>query len=109
MKVAIVTGASSGIGRATCLRLAADGMAILAVGRTPDALRDVCDQVAAGGARAEPLSADVTAADAPGQIVDAAIAKWGGVDALVNAAGIIASGGVADTPDVAFDTMMDIN
>jgi NAD(P)-dependent dehydrogenase (short-subunit alcohol dehydrogenase family) len=41
--------------------------------------------------------------------VDAAIAKWGGIDALVNAAGIIASGTVADTTDEAFDTMMDIN
>jgi NAD(P)-dependent dehydrogenase (short-subunit alcohol dehydrogenase family) len=84
-------------------------MAILAVGRNADALRIVCDQVAAGGAEAEPLSADVTTPDAPRHIVDAAIAKWGGIDALVNAAGIIASGTVADTTDEAFDTMMDIN
>ncbi len=109
MRVAIVTGASSGIGQATCLKLASDGMAIVAVGRDPDALGKVCDRVAAMGGDAELVSADVTAADAPGQIVDAAILKWGGIDALVNAAGIIASGTVADTTDEAFDMMMDIN
>lgn len=108
-RVAIVTGASSGIGRATCLKLAADGMAILAVGRDSEALRTVCDLVVAGGGEAEALSADVTGADAPREIVAAAIAKWGGIDALINAAGIIASGTVADTTDEAFDTMMDIN
>jgi NAD(P)-dependent dehydrogenase (short-subunit alcohol dehydrogenase family) len=84
-------------------------MAILAVGRNADALRNVCDQITSRGIEAEPLSADVTAADAPRQIVDAAIAKWGRLDALVNAAGIIASGSVADTTDEAFDVMMDIN
>src|SRR5688572_2546645 len=109
MRVAIVTGASSGIGRATCLRLAADGMAILAVGRNAGALKELCDQVAANGVEAEPLIADVTAADSPRLIVDNAIFKWGGIDALVNGAGIIASGSVTDTTDEAFDTMMDIN
>ncbi|HUR19183.1 MAG TPA: glucose 1-dehydrogenase [Vicinamibacterales bacterium] len=109
MKIAIVTGASSGIGRAACLKLAADGMAILAVGRDEDGLRTVCDQVSAAGMEAELFCGDVTAADAPRLIVEAAVGKWGGVDALVNAAGIIASGTVADTTDDAFDTMIDIN
>jgi len=84
-------------------------LAVLAVGRSLEALQRVCDQVIAAGGQAEPLVADVTAPDAPGRIVDAAIAKWGGVDALVNAAGIIASGGVAETTDEGFDTMMDLN
>ncbi len=104
-----MTGASSGIGRATCLKLAADGLAILAVGRNPAALRAVCDQVAAGGGEAHPFCADVTTADAPGEIVAEALGRWGGIDAVVNAAGIIASGTVADTTDEAFDTMMDLN
>jgi len=106
---AIVTGASSGIGRATCLRLAADGMAVLAVGRDAAPLREVCDLATAAGGHAEPLSADVTTDDAPRQIVEAAMAKWGGIDALVNAAGIIASGSVTETADAAFDTMMALN
>lgn len=108
-RVAIVTGASSGIGRATCLKLASDGMAVLAVARDLDALQGVCAEVRAVGGDAEPLSADVTAEDAPARIVEAAVAKWGGVDALVNAAGIIASGGVAETTDEGFDRMMDVN
>jgi NAD(P)-dependent dehydrogenase (short-subunit alcohol dehydrogenase family) len=109
MKVAIVTGASSGIGRAASLKLAADGMAILAVGRNVDALRQLCDDVVAAGGAADHACADVTATDAPRRIVDAAVQRWGGVDAVVNAAGIIASGTVSDTTDDAFDTMMDIN
>lgn len=84
-------------------------MAVLAVGRNLEALQRVCDQAIAAGGQAEPFVADVTASDAPGRIVDAAVAKWGGVDALVNAAGIIASGGVAETTDEGFDTMMDLN
>jgi len=108
-RAAIVTGASSGIGRATTLRLAADGMAVLVVGRDADSLSAVCDQVAAAGGQAQLLAVDVTAEDAPRQIVDAATAKWGGLDALVNAAGIIASGSVLDTDDAAFDAMMALN
>ncbi|MCR4376289.1 MAG: glucose 1-dehydrogenase [Acidobacteria bacterium] len=108
-RVAIVTGASSGIGRATSLRLAADGMAILAVGRDEAALQKVCAEVTAAGAQADFLAADVTQADSPRRIVDAAMTRWGGVDGLVNAAGVIASASVTDTTDAAFDAMMDIN
>ena len=108
-RVAIVTGASSGIGRATSLRLAADGMAILAVGRDEAALQKVCAEVTAAGGQADFLAADVTTADAPRRIVEAALARWGGVDGLVNAAGVIASASVTDTTDAAFDAMMDLN
>lgn len=108
-RVAIVTGASSGIGRATSVRLAKDGLAILAVGRDAEALDAVCAEVRTSGGDAKPLVADVTAAESPERIVAAATAQWGGVDALVNAAGVIASAGVAETTDDAFDSMMDIN
>ena len=108
-RVAIVTGASSGIGRATSLRLAADGMAILALGRDEAALQKVCAEVTAAGAQADFLAADVTQADSPRRIVEAAMTRWGGVDGLVNAAGVIASASVTDTTDAAFDAMMDIN
>jgi NAD(P)-dependent dehydrogenase (short-subunit alcohol dehydrogenase family) len=108
MRVAIVTGASSGIGRATARKLAADGFAVLAVARDAAALAAVCAEVAEAGGRATPLAVDVTAAFAPERIVDAAM-TLGGIDAVVNAAGIIASGGVAETTDAGWDAMMDIN
>ena len=109
MQSAIVTGASSGIGRAAALKLAADGYAILAVGRDKSALNRVCAEVAGSGGTAHPFVADVTSNDGPVAVVRAATDAFGGIDALVNAAGIIASGSVADTSDEAWDTMLGIN
>jgi NAD(P)-dependent dehydrogenase (short-subunit alcohol dehydrogenase family) len=108
MKTAIVTGASSGIGRATARKLAAEGFTVLAVARDAAALAGVCEEIAQAGGRATPLAVDVTAEPGPERIVAAALAI-GGVDAIVNAAGIIASGGVAETTDAGWDAMMDIN
>ncbi len=108
-KVAIVTGASSGIGRATTLGLAAAGATVMAVGRDEAALEAVCAEVRAAGQRAERLVADVTGAGAPAAIVKETIARCGRIDVLVNAAGIIASAGVRETTDEGFDAMMDIN
>jgi NAD(P)-dependent dehydrogenase (short-subunit alcohol dehydrogenase family) len=106
---AIVTGATSGIGRATALRLAADGLAVVAVGRNADALAEVEAAIAQAGAGAAVVQADVTAADAPDRIVAAALDRFGRIDALVNAAGIIASGALEATDDAGWDRMMDIN
>lgn len=108
-KVAIVTGASSGIGRATTLGLAAAGATVVAVGRDEAALEAVCAEVRAAGQRAEVLAMDVTGAGAPAAIVKETIARCGRIDVLVNAAGIIASAGVRETTDEGFDAMMDIN
>ena len=108
-RAGIVTGASSGIGRATTLRLARDGDQILAVGRDKAALQSVCDEVVALGGVALPFSADVTATDAPERIVAEAMTQFGRIDTLVNAAGIIASGSVETTTDDAWDLMMSVN
>ncbi len=109
MRSAIVTGATSGIGLATARRLAADGFAVLAVGRDRSSLDVVSGEIVAAGGKAQACIADVTAPDAPAAIVRAATSAFGGIDALVNAAGIIASAGVAETTDQAWDSMMDIN
>jgi NAD(P)-dependent dehydrogenase (short-subunit alcohol dehydrogenase family) len=105
----IVTGASSGIGRAAALRFAAAGADVLAVGRQGAALAGVVADVERAGGRAAALVADVTAADAPDRIVKAAVERFGGITTLVNAAGIIGSGSVETTTDAEWDAMLDIN
>lgn len=106
---AVVTGASSGIGRATARRLAKDGCHVLAVGRDEAALVETCRAIEADGGVAHAMAADVTSHDAPAAIVAKAVQLFGRIDVLVNAAGIIASGTVADTTDAGWDTMMDVN
>jgi NAD(P)-dependent dehydrogenase (short-subunit alcohol dehydrogenase family) len=105
----IVTGASSGIGRATAIRFGRDRAAVLAVGRNAGPLNEVCEAVEREGGRAVPWIADVTTADAPDALVRAALDAFGGLSAIVNAAGIIASGTIESTGDVAWDQMIDIN
>jgi len=106
---AVVTGASSGIGRAAARKLAADGFHVLAVGRDAKALERECADIAAASGRAAAFVADVTSPGAPAAIVERARAVLGGIDALVNAAGVIASGSVTDTTDDGWDQMMDVN
>ena len=108
-QVAIVTGASSGIGRAVARRFAGSGAAVLAVGRDGQALQEVVGEVESAGGAAAACVADVTAEDAPARIVDAALGRFGGLTTLVNAAGIIGSGTVENTTDAQWDAMMDIN
>ena len=105
----IITGASSGIGRATAVRFARHGASVLAVGRDAHALEAVCDDVREAGGAGASLVADVTATDAPERIVATALDRFGALTTLVNAAGIIASGTVESTTDEQWDTMLDIN
>ena len=105
----VVTGASSGIGRAAALRFAAGGASVLAVGRQEAALAEVAAAIERGGGRAATLALDVTGPEAPARIVATALERFGGLSTLVNAAGIIGSGSVESTTDAQWDVMMDIN
>jgi NAD(P)-dependent dehydrogenase (short-subunit alcohol dehydrogenase family) len=105
----IVTGASSGIGRAAAFRFARAGASVLAVGRNASALDEVAGAISKEGGSAAVFQVDVTEASAPERIVEAAIQQLGGLTTVVNAAGIIGTGTIESTTDAEWDTMMDIN
>ena len=105
----VVTGATSGIGRATALRFARDGAAVALVGRKAAALDEVAQGIRELGGWSVAIEADVTNAAAPDLIVNAAVEEFGGITTVVNAAGIIANGTVENTSDAAWDEMLDVN
>ena len=105
----IVTGASSGIGRATAVRFGTSGAAVLAVGRDEATLRQVAGEIRSSGGAASVCVADVTAPDSAESIVRTAVEQWGAVTTVVNAAGIIGSGTVESTSDAEWEQMMAIN
>ncbi|MFF8509196.1 SDR family NAD(P)-dependent oxidoreductase [Streptomyces sp. NPDC015492] len=93
-RVVLVTGAGTGIGRATARAFAGQGATVVAVGRRAAPLRETAE----GHPGIHPLTADVTAEGAPEETVRAALASHGRLDVLVNNAGI-AAGGPLDTLD----------
>jgi 3-oxoacyl-[acyl-carrier protein] reductase len=109
-KVAIVTGASRGIGAAVAGRLAADGFAVVVnfAGRSEDAEAQVARIRAAGG-RATAAQADVSDPQAVRRLFDRAESEFGGVDVLVNNAGIMQLATIADADDAFFDRHVAIN
>lgn len=102
-KVAIVTGATSGIGRATALGLAREGARVAGVGRRQDAL----DSLAGEGIRT--YSADLTSDDETARLCEDVQQDMGRIDILVNAAGIIELGDIEKTTMAEYDQMMAIN
>ena len=111
-RVALVTGASRGIGRAIALRFAAHGAALVLVSsaRSEAALREVCASIAAAGGRALPLAADLADETARSGLVARAAAELGTVDILVNnAAGISAYAPPSRIDLAARRTMFELN
>jgi NAD(P)-dependent dehydrogenase (short-subunit alcohol dehydrogenase family) len=87
MQVAIVTGASSGLGLGCAVELAKMGMAVLGVGRDASRLEDLAKTIA-DPARVATLAVDLTEDAAPKRIVDLALERWGRIDFLINNAGV---------------------
>src|SRR2546428_9373218 len=85
-KVALVTGAGSGIGRATALRLAAEGARVACADSNQDAAAETAARIADAGGEALALVADVTDERACARMVEAALARFGRLTTLVNSA-----------------------
>ncbi|WP_050419533.1 SDR family oxidoreductase [Bradyrhizobium tropiciagri] len=109
-KVALVTGASRGIGAAVAERLAKDGFTVV-INYSGDAkpAQAVADRIEAAGGRALTAKADVSDPNAVRGMFDAAEAAFGGVDVLVNNAGIMKLGKIADSDDATFDQQVAVN
>ncbi len=103
-KVAIVTGASSGIGMATARALAREGAQVLSVGRSEEVLRFLVKEI--GGTY---VAIDLTSLEAEQVVINRSLSEWGRLDVLINAAGIIQSGSIETTSLEDFDRMVDIN
>ncbi|CDZ36548.1 SDR family oxidoreductase [Neorhizobium galegae] len=109
-RVAIVTGASKGIGRAIALRLAEDGIAVVVNYATSRQAADqVVAEIEAGGGKAVAVQADVGSPTGVATLFDAAEQSYGGVDILVNNAGVIRLAPLAEMDDETFENQIAIN
>ena len=109
-QVAIVTGSSRGIGAAVALRLARDGFAVIVnYAGSAAAAEALVQQLVKQGGQALAVQADVSDAVAVRAMFDAAEQAFGGVDVLVNNAGIMLNASIAETDDAAFDRQIAIN
>ena len=109
MTRALVTGASKGIGKATATALAKARFDVAVNGRDVDGTEAAADAVRSLGREALVLIGDVSSADDVQRLSDDLTARWGGVDVLVNNAGITHSGSLFETTDEAWQRLMDVN
>jgi NAD(P)-dependent dehydrogenase (short-subunit alcohol dehydrogenase family) len=108
-RTALVTGATSGIGRATALRLAREGAAVAVTGRRADRLEAVVREVAAAGGRAIAVAGDVRDEGHAEDAVRRTVAAFGGLTVLVNNAGVIGAGPVETTTSAEWDRVLDVD
>jgi NAD(P)-dependent dehydrogenase (short-subunit alcohol dehydrogenase family) len=108
-KIALVTGASSGIGGATAELMARQGARVAVTGRQMKALADLAARIQTAGGEALAVAGDVTKDEDRRRIVTETVTAFGGLDILVNAAGTIANGTIENTTLADWRTMFAIN
>ena len=108
-RVALVTGASRGIGAAIAKRLAKDGLHVVAIARNAEKLKAVCDEIAAREGSAEAVACDVSDPKGLAGTIEQIAEKHGHIDVLVNNAGITKDGLMLRMSDEDFDAVIDTN
>ncbi|MEZ4437196.1 MAG: SDR family NAD(P)-dependent oxidoreductase [bacterium] len=108
-KVALVTGASAGIGRAVARRLAAAGLRVAVTARRADRLDALVAEIEADGGEALALPADARDTDALGEVFAKLRATWGGVDVMINNAGLGRAAPLCDGDTAHWREMLEVN
>ena len=108
-KVALVTGATSGIGQACAIAFATAGAKVACVGRKENALQELAERIRTLDSEALTIQADLSTSAAAERAVNETVQMFGGLDVLVNAAGHISSGTIENTSLEAWDEMMNVN
>jgi NADP-dependent 3-hydroxy acid dehydrogenase YdfG len=107
--VALVTGASSGIGEATAKRLAAEGAAVAVAARRMDRLERLVEEIDDAGGRALAIEADVSDRAQAEALVERTVAELGRLDTVINNAGVMLLGPAAGAPIEEWERMVDLN
>jgi NADP-dependent 3-hydroxy acid dehydrogenase YdfG len=107
--VALVTGASSGIGEATALALAAEGATVALAARRRDRLDDLARRIEDAGGKALAVEADVSDQQNATDAVHAVVGEFGRLDTVVNNAGLMLIGPAAEADPADWDTMLSVN
>jgi NADP-dependent 3-hydroxy acid dehydrogenase YdfG len=107
--VALVTGASSGIGEATARLLARQGAAVSIVARRKERLEQLAAEIEKAGGRALPIQADVSDHDQAAGAVERTVSELGRLDTLVNNAGVMLLGPIVDAPLEEWERMIAVN
>lgn len=108
-RVVAITGASAGIGRATALRLARDGAAVVACARRADRLERLAEEIVAAGGQALPVVADVTREDDMNGLVARAVERFGRLDVMMCNAGFGIYGAIDEIAPAQMQKLMDVN
>lgn len=108
-RVALVTGASAGIGKETARTLARAGAAVAVTARRQDRLDALVDEIEAGGGRAVAFAADVASLDQVRSVVDSTLERLGAIDILINNAGIMRVAPITENRVEDWTRMVDVN
>ena len=108
-KVAIITGATFGIGRATAQLFAREGAKVVAAGRTAEAGESLIEEIRSDGGQATFIRTDVSDSGDVQRMIATAVNSYGKLDVLFNNAGIVTWGKLADEPEEDWDRCIDIN